>query len=69
MALNSKNNEFKASFEELCISNLESGIKPTKAVEKALKDYNSVRSVKDGLCLRQAWRRYGKIKGRKIKGN
>ena len=50
------------TYEELLLEYLAKGYKPTRAVECALDDYNNSRSVKKGISIATAWRRYKKIK-------
>ncbi len=50
------------SYEEILQMYLSKGEKPTRAVEKALEDYNNSRKLDKGICVRTAWRKYKKIK-------
>jgi len=67
MSLSSKNKPSKTSFEEICITNLKEGYKPTRAVEKALEEHNSSRPLDKGISISTAWRKYKTIKGQKIR--
>lgn len=50
------------TYEEILKKYLLRGYKTTRAVEKALEEYNNSRSIRNGICIRTAWRKYKKMK-------
>lgn len=51
-------------FDKILIKYLKIEKKPTKAVNKALDEFNNSREEKDGISTSTAWRKYKKIKKR-----
>ena len=49
-------------FDNILYKNLYNGLNPSRAIEKAVEEYNSSRDERDWISIRTAWRRYSLLK-------